>query len=228
MLGALAIGYAASGCGSATPEAEEAIVDATPTATATTTARPRKPRPTAKAYGGVDPSDTFPNGLEWVREPPPDMTPTTPGDATPSVGDEGGALAVKLVEGVLATGTKLVATGPTVVMRMVEGSTMVVLDPMQPGGCYAAYAIGDAGIAELDLEVKLDPTAGGGGVPSALPPVVLAKDVDSGGIASLGVAGGNCFKMPIPIPIPTVVRVTAKSGSGLVAVQLLKESRATP
>lgn len=230
LLGALALVAATGACGSGTPGAEEAVIDATPTATPSTTTKPRKPRPTAKAYGGIDVSETFPKGLDWVHEPPPELTPTPPGDASPTHGAEGEPLAVKLAENVLASGTKLVASGPTIVMQVLEGTTIAVLDPMQPGGCYGAYAIGDAGIAELDLEVKIDPTAlaGGGGTVPALPPVAIAKDTDTGGIATLGVTSGNCFRMPIPIPLPTVVRVTAKTGSGLVAVQLLKETRPTP
>jgi len=49
--------------------------------------------------------------------------------------------------------------------------------------------------------------------------MVLAQDSETGPVASIG-SGKNCYKNPFPIPGATVVEVTARTGSGPVAVQV--------
>lgn len=216
----------AVGCGGGAPEAEDVdtVVLATPTAEE---GKPqRKPRPTAKAYGAVPVSLTFPKGLDWTTEPPGGYAPT-PNGATPSMADEGAPLAVKLADAVLATKTELVADGPTVVMRVPESGELRLQMPLQPTRCYGAYAMGDAGVVELDAQFVFDPSTGGPPGLAALPAVVIAQDNDTGPTATIGM-NGNCFKAALPIPIPAVLRVTAKTGSGLVAVQLFADRAAVP
>lgn len=210
-------------CGGGAPEVEEAVVDATPPTVASAD-RPRKPRPTTQPDGGVDVSSTFPNGLDWVREPPPERTPKSASEARPSAGNEGRPLALKLAEAVLATHTKLVADGPTVVMRVGESSQIELAITLQPGHCYGAYAAGGDGVFELDVVFGIDPGTGSGPL-AAMSAMVLAKDPEMGAIATVGFEGG-CFKSSLPMPIPAIVRAKATTGGGLVAVQLFQDRAA--
>ncbi len=196
-------------CGGGAPEVEEAVVDATPPTVASAD-RPRKPRPTTQPDGGVDVSSTFPNGLDWVREPPPERTPKSASEARPSAGNEGRPLALKLAEAVLATHTKLVADGPTVVMRVGESSQIELAITLQPGHCYGAYAAGGDGVFELDVVFGLDPGTGAAlamlaasasyiAVPAAVR--MALPDADPGIYLSMSLAVTFPFNILVGIPL---------------------------
>lgn len=207
-------------CGGA-PTEPEAVVDATPSDTPVPTSRPRRPRAPDPATQFPS-SPTFPKGLDWLQEPPVDQVPREPGDATPSSRLEAEPLALALGNAVVATGTKLVADGPTIVMRLDEGAEMRVLHPMQTGVCYGMYALGGEGITELDVQIRVEAPP----QLSAFTFPVLATDADTGRTATIGFATG-CFKMTVPVALPAIVAVTAKSGGGVVALQILRSGGST-
>lgn len=171
-------------------------------------------------------SETFPKGLDWVSEPPPDRRREPYDGAGPAMAGEGAELAEKLAQAVLATDSALVADGPTIVMRVAESSQIAFAVNLEPAHCYAVYAVGGDSVVELDAQIAIDPTASPPGL-SGIGALTVAQDSDTGAVATIGF-GGNCFKASPPIPIPAVLHVIPTSGSGLVAVQLFQGRAATP
>jgi hypothetical protein len=234
-IGALALGSGmATGCASTPPPEDPVDVDvassATPASTATGDAGSvRRKRP----HTEVPPSATFPEGLVVAVEPPLEMRSQKADSALPASRSEAEALGAQLVTEVLAQQTKLVASGPTVVMRFGTGDQMSLLSRFEPGRCYAAYATSSGEIAEVDLQFTVDfsaiaPPGSGSVLPATLPPMTLAMDSDIGPTAGIGIKGGNCMKTPLPMGVPVVVHVASKAGAGLIAVQLFAEGVGPP
>lgn len=206
-----------AGCAGSAPEVQDPIEVGAPSAS--TPSRPRRPRSAEHPDGVVGVSRTFPKGLDWVTQVPPERAPKAQMHATPSIGLEGEQLAVKLAEEVLESRTELVADGPTIVMNVRAPDEILVTMPMQPGGCYGLYAKASDGV-ELDATLLID-TAGALPLPGPLAGVPLATDTDQGPTARIGVGSGACFKAALPMAIPALAKVVAREGAGLVAVQLL-------
>jgi len=100
-----------------------------------------------------------------------------------------------------------------------EGESATVPVTLQPGRCYSFLAHSFPNVTEIDVFLK--PNFGNPAPPllAAFANMVFAQDSETGPVASIG-PGKNCFKNPMPIPGAAMVEVTARIGSGPVAVQV--------
>jgi hypothetical protein len=103
--------------------------------------------------------------------------------------------------------------GPIACVVLAEGATLTEPLTLAPSRCYTILAHAFPHVTEIDIEM-----APKGGVPAAFAGMVLAKDSETGPLATIG-KGATCFKNPLPLPAPMVLRVTARKGWGAVALQ---------
>ncbi len=102
--------------------------------------------------------------------------------------------------------------GPLVAGNFQPGQTLEGQFSIAPGRCYTLVAAG-VGVSSIDLEMfLLAPIPGMQGS--------FAKNASKGAQTSIG-GRANCVKLALsPVPVNAKWVATAKSGAGIVAVQL--------
>jgi hypothetical protein len=115
--------------------------------------------------------------------------------------------------------------GDTVCMLLTEGQTVSAPFSFQPGGCYSFIAYSLPNVTEVEVRVKPDL---GNPVNPLLAPLASftgAIDADTGPTAVIG-RKQDCVKHPggpVAIPFAGKAEVTAKAGSGPVAIQVYRK-----
>lgn len=181
---------------------------------------------------GEDPPPDPPPQPTNTPAPTPTPTPTTAPDPVPTgvaTGpcDAGTTLNLKsAIEG-RHKAELSAAMKPEGVFRceiVNEGETIEIPITVQPGQCYSALAGSFPNITEVDIKVVFN-------VAENLPPVfqafkdqAVAEDAETGPTAAVG-RSNNCIKhnFAIPLPAPMKVVVTARNGSGPMAVQVYRK-----
>lgn len=95
---------------------------------------------------------------------------------------------------------------------------------LQQGYCYTFLGASLSPVAELDMQLELDPGSG-----TALPPPfnlkpVLLTDTQAGPNGAMA-EKQNCYQWPLPLPAAVRVKLTARTGSGPVAAQVFKKKK---
>lgn len=95
---------------------------------------------------------------------------------------------------------------------------------LQPGYCYSFLGQGLPNVTEVDMQLVLDPVAGG--LPPALAAFagnpLLLQDTLTGQITSMATKK-DCYKWALPAAAPVKLIVKARTGSGPVAGQVYKK-----
>lgn len=102
--------------------------------------------------------------------------------------------------------------------QVAEGTSTALRLMLQTGKCYTFIAESFPNVTEVEVQMKLDM----GDTPPPLlaqfGAVPMAVDQDQGPRATVGRKDG-CYRWEFPLPAPVRVEVTARAGSGPVAVQ---------
>jgi hypothetical protein len=96
---------------------------------------------------------------------------------------------------------------PPITAEFAAGQVLEVPLELQPGACYVAIAVG-VGVDDIGLAVEVQAPG--------LPPLVLARA--TGAVSVLGEEA--CWRSPFPTRAPALLRVQARAGSGVTAVQV--------
>jgi hypothetical protein len=156
--------------------------------------------------------------------------PTTTAAPPPATGPCDGAVTLSL-RGLIETMAKkelaanMKTDGDTVCMLLTEGQTVSAPFSFQPGGCYSFIAYSLPNVTEVEVRVKPDL---GNPVNPLLAPLASftgAIDADTGPTAVIG-RKQDCVKHPggpVAIPFAGKAEVTAKAGSGPVAIQVYRK-----
>ena len=168
------------------------------------------------ANGGTTPTTTTPPPTTTVAPPPATTAaPTATAAPAPPAGQTFDASALQPLLTPLAAqhakGAK--ADGPTLGGMLQTGQSIEQNVQLAPSGtkCYTAIAVGAPSLTELQLEMVLNM--------APLPPTVVAQAQTPANPAVLA-GSPNCYKNITPIAGMVKLKVTAKTGSGPVLVQL--------
>ena len=154
--------------------------------------------------------------------PPPPPTAVVPAEAPPCDGTQTVALQQKLKASEATEVKSGMKPETTFMCKMLQQGQSATL-PMtaQPGTCYTVVAVSNPNVSEVDVVITLDTSAG------TLPPVLAPfigkpeffRDGMSGPNATIG-RKPHCVTNFLPIAGSVLVKVTATTGSGPVAVQV--------
>ncbi len=151
-------------------------------------------------------------GVQLYSRPAPMMAPTATATVDAPTLDPTNAMltteATKLAKG-------MVAEGPPTKGIVQEGTKLEAVTTLQPGRCYSIIAVSPQGsVSSLDMELMMAPFF----------TLSAGKNSKTGNVALIGGASNPLCPMAL-LPIPYRIDVTAKKGSGPVAVQVLSRSK---
>ena len=168
--------------------------------------------PGCPAAGGAPtgPAPTYaPTGPATAPPPGPATAPTAPATAPAMPGDVAD-VAIKTIAAMSAQGMQ--PEGQRFNGTVTEGGNTTTTVSLQAGKCYSIITVANppmGGVMAFQAEL--------------LAPLTQAQVESQAGASPNGAvlgAGAKCIAPFTPLPVPYTVRVTAKKGSGGVAVQL--------
>ena len=177
----------------------------------------------------VVPTTTPPDaGAPVVVASAPTTTATAPVGPVTGQCDGAVTLALKTAIDTLAKkdlGAGMKSDGDTVCLMLAEGQTVSASFSFAPGGCYSFIAFGLPNVTEVDIRVKPDLGSPPNPLLAPLASFTGAIDADTGPSAVIG-RKNDCIKHPgglVQIPFAAKAEVTARTGSGPVAVQVFRK-----